>query len=737
MRHVSFGRRGAQLWPLVLLLLAACGRATDGEREGSRHEPARAVAQRDRPPVVIVSIDTLRADHLPAYGYRQVDTPAIDALRQQALLFARAYTQVPLTLPSHSSLFSGQLPASHGVRDNLGYRYDGQRWPSLATLFARAGYATGGFVSAYVLRKESGIGSGFDTWDDEVSRQFGDEVGTSRRAGRATVAAASRWLEGVSGRPFFLFVHLYEPHLPYMPPEPFASRYPLAYDAEIATADAAVGDLLATLRRLGVYERAVVVLLADHGEGLNDHGEPEHGILLYRETLQVPLVLKLPGGKAASRIERPVQLVDVFPTLLALAGIEPPANERLAGSSLLAAAPPGRVIYGETYYPRHYGWSELASVIRDRYHYIHGPSPQLFDLVADPGERRDLLREERRTYVELRDLARASLSEPRPPAAGDAEARRRLAALGYVSSAAGAATTARPDPRDRIAAVGRLHDTATMIAEHRAVEAVPVLRRVLAENPEMVYGWQQLGRALEDSGDLEGGLKAYQRALKLSPEVPDPISLAGAGRLLLLLGRNQEARAHAELALAFDAALGHQLLAAAALADGDLAVAEREAGAMQKSGGDPAETLLVLAGLQARQGRLDEAWRSAEQAEEERQRRGASRQMRGLHLVRGDVLARLGRARQAEEEFRAEIAAFPALLQAYSHLAMLYSSAGQGEVGRAVMHRMIDINRGSPAAYAEAVRTLRGLGDAGDADALLRRGRALHPGDPQLQALAE
>ena len=694
----------------------------------------RAVAPRDRPPVVIISIDTLRADHLPAYGYRNVDTPAIDGLRRQALLFARAYTQIPLTLPSHASIFSGQLPASHGVRDNLGYQYDGQRWPSLATLFARAGYATGGFVSAYVLRKESGIGSGFATWDDEVSRQFGGEVGTSQRSGRDTVALASRWLEGVHGQPFFLFVHLYEPHLPHLPPEPFASRYALPYDAEIATADAAVGDLFATLRRLDAYDRAVIVLLADHGEGLGDHGELEHGILLYRETLQVPLLLKLAGAKTAGRIETPVQLVDVFPTLLALTGIAPPTNEQLAGRSLLAGALPGRAIYAETYYPRHYGWSELASVIRDRYHYVHGPSPQLFDVVADPAERHDLLRAERRTYLELRDLARASLSEPRPPDPGDAEARRRLAALGYVSSAPGPPGASRPDPRDRIAADGRLHETATMIAQHRAVEAVPVLRRLLAENPQMVYGWQQLGRALEDGGDFEGGLKAYQRALSLSPAVPDPVSLAGAGRLLLLLGRHQEARAHAELALAFDPALGHELLAAVAVADGDLAVAEREAGAMQQSGGDPAEAMVVLASVQARQGRLEEAWRSAEQADEERRRRGTTRELRGLHLVRGDVLARLGRARQAEQEFRAEIAAFPTLLPAYSHLAMLYVSAGRSDVGREVLRRMIDVTGGSPAAYLEAAGTLRALGDASGADALLRRGRALHPDDARLRS---
>ncbi len=716
---------------LTLALAAACQAHPPEGRE------VRARPSSGKPPVVVISIDTLRSDHLPAYGYRRVETPAIDGLRRQAVLFARAYTQVPLTLPSHSSLFSGQLPARHGVRDNLGYRYDGQRWPTLAALLARAGYATGGFVSAYVLRGETGIASGFATWDDEVQRQYGkEEVGTSQRAGRDTVAAAARWLAGVAEQPFFLFVHLFEPHLPHTPPEPFASRYGLSYDGEIAAADAAVGDLVAALRRLGVFDRAVIVLLSDHGEGLGDHGEQEHGILLYREALQVPLLLKLPGSRSPGRSERPVQLVDLFPTLLALAGVAPPAGEPLAGLSLLAPPPPERALFAETFYPRHYGWSELASVIRGRYHYVHGPSPQLFDVVADPGERRDLLREQRRAYAELRDLARASLVEPPPQRAESAEARRRLAALGYASASPAPAMPERPDPRDRIAAVATLGETAALIGEHRTHEAAARLRRLLAANPTMVLAWQQLGRALEEGGELEPALRAYQRALSLSLDAPEPLSLAGAGRLLLLLGRDEEARAHAELALESSPGLGHELLASLALARGDLAAAEREAGAMLQTEADPVVALLMLARVQARQGRFADAWQTAERASQEAGRLGTPRKVPGLHLVRGDALANLGRLREAEQELRAEIADFPASFHAYTSLAALYAAAGEGTAGRSVLLRMIDNNRGSPAAYAEAVRMLRVLGDTGGADALLRRGLALHPGDRRLHALA-
>src|SRR6202521_757107 len=271
------------------LVAAGCGRAPGGASAAGTWKDA---------PIVLISIDTLRSDHLPAYGYRRVETPAIDALRRDAVLFTRAYSHVPLTLPSHCSILSGRLPGDHGVRDNVGYHFDAATHQSLPMVLKQAGYATGGAVSAYVLRVETGISRGFDFWDSQVAMQFSAGLAQSRRPGQETARLALDWLHGVAGRPFFLFLHLYEPHSPYTPPEPFASRYKDSpYDGEIANADAVVGGVLAELRRLGVYERAVGVLLSDHGEGLGEHGEAENGMLLYRTTLQVPLLLKLPGAR--------------------------------------------------------------------------------------------------------------------------------------------------------------------------------------------------------------------------------------------------------------------------------------------------------------------------------------------------------------------------------------------------------------------------------------------------------
>ncbi|HXO42965.1 MAG TPA: sulfatase, partial [Thermoanaerobaculia bacterium] len=405
--------RAASLAAILLLLATTIAAVGCGRAPGGGSSAGAAAGTYRGAPIVLISIDTLRSDHLPAYGYRRVETPAIDALRRDAVLFTRAYSHVPLTLPSHCSILSGRLPGDHGVRDNVGYHFDAAAWASLPLVLKQAGYATGGAVSAYVLRGETGISGGFDYWDSEVAMQLSAGLAQSRRAGKETARLALAWLRGLRGlrgvahRPLFLFLHLYEPHSPYTPPEPFASRYKDSpYDGEIANADSVVGDVLAELKRLGIYERAIVVLLSDHGEGLGEHGEAEHGMLLYRTTLQVPLLLKLPGSRlGGTSVAAPAALVDVYPTLVSLVGLQPPAG--LPGRSLLAprlAAEGGeREIYAETEYPRlHFGWSELSSLIHGRFHYIHGPDPELYDLDADPAEVHEARERERRSFADLR-----------------------------------------------------------------------------------------------------------------------------------------------------------------------------------------------------------------------------------------------------------------------------------------------------------------------------------------------
>jgi arylsulfatase A-like enzyme len=255
----------------------------------------------DRPPVIVVSIDTLRADHLPMFGYRAVETPQLDAFRADSVLFRNAYSHVPLTLPSHVSILTGLLPPDHKVRNNIGYLLD----PKIETLprFLKGkGYETGAAVSAYVLHGSSGLSSAFDFYEDGVSQRSNAAVGSLARSGRKTAELALQWIGPRRDKPFFFLFHIFEPHSPYAPEEVFRAKYRDAYDGEIATADSIVGSFFDELKKSGVYDKAIIVVLSDHGEGLNDHGEPEHGIFVYREAIHIPLLVK-----TAEECARPVR----------------------------------------------------------------------------------------------------------------------------------------------------------------------------------------------------------------------------------------------------------------------------------------------------------------------------------------------------------------------------------------------------------------------------------------------
>lgn len=722
----------AAVFGLTLLAFAAC-RGDRGSGDLASAGPYEGV------PIVLISIDTLRSDRLPSYGYNEVETPALSALEKDAIVYERAYSHTPLTLPSHVSMLTGRLPTEHGVRDNVGYLYDGEKWPSLPTLLKQAGYATGGAVSAHVLRADTGMGHGFDLYDAGVHLRFTDSLGLSQRPGTETAERALAWMRTVAEKPFFLFLHLYEPHTPYAPPEPFASRYAgKPYDGEIAAADAVVGQVVAELKGRDLYDRAIIVVLSDHGEGLGDHGEKEHGIFLYRESIQVPLFVKLPDSRGGgTRVAEPAQIVDLFPTLLALAGVDLPAGQPYPGRSLLALSKTEpRDLYAETFYPRlHFGWSELTSLVRDRFHYIEGPDPELYDLAADPRETKNVLTAERRAYATLRQSLQGFERELAPPSAVDEETAQRLASLGYLG---GTAKTkpgeALPDPKTRIATLADFDLAMGHFGRGEYAEAVPAFERLLASNPNMVDAWESLAQSLQKLGRMEEALAAYEKALETSGGVSH-VAVA-TGSLLLQMGRLPEARQHAELGLKVSPAMANSLLAQIALAEGKPEEAEKAARAAIASPGVRIAPMITLAQVLAKQGRLEEALRASDDAAAEIEKTGAAGQsFAGLHFVRGDVLARLGRAAEAEKEFQEEIRSFPADTRAYSGLSVLYASEGRPDAAVAVLRQMVESN-GSPAAYAEAVRTLRVLGDPQGAAALLRHALSVHPGSKELRALA-
>jgi choline-sulfatase len=504
------GKSAAILWALAVSV-AACARAPS-----------------PRPTIVLISVDTLRADHLPAYGYRRLETPAIDALARDSVRFDNAYSHVPLTLPSHAVLLTGLLPFENGVRDNAGFRLA----PGHVTLAARlraAGYATGAAVSSYVLRADRGLNAGFDRYDDEMP-----DNPTRERSGVESADALARWAATVRDKPLFLFLHIYEPHAPYTPPEPFRRRYrDRPYDGEIAAADAGVGRLLDFLKRTGLYDRALILLLSDHGEGLGDHGEDEHGVFLYREALRVPLFLKRPGSADAGRIvSMPVGLADVAPTVLSL--LSETRAEKLSGISLFeslqAKKVPARRIYGETFYPRlNLGWSDLASLTDDRYQYIEAPRPELYDLAADPVERNDLASGTPAPFRAMR-AALAALQRPFVgPEASTTEEIKRLASLGYIHvSPPVPAGRALPDPKDRVETLRDFHRLLDLYYAGKDEEAIALARRVVARDPRIFSAWTALAGSLERAGKGLEAVRALREGISQSSAETAPEQLSQA-----------------------------------------------------------------------------------------------------------------------------------------------------------------------------------------------------------------
>jgi arylsulfatase A-like enzyme/tetratricopeptide (TPR) repeat protein len=672
-------------------------------------------------PVVLISIDTLRADHLPAYGYAGASTPAIDALRRDSILYENAYAHAPLTLPSHVSLFTGLLPTQHGVRDNLGYRLDTRAHPTLAARLRARGYATGAAVSAYVLRGTSGLSDSFDFYDDEIAAtRHSDALGQVQRPGGETARRLLDWrADQAAGKPVFLFLHLYEPHAPYEPPAPFEGRFASAYDGEIAAADAVVGTFLDRLRREGLYDRSVVILLSDHGEGLMEHGERHHGVLLHRWALHVPLLLKLPGGARAGAVVRtPVQLVDVVPTLAQL--LKLPPSEGLPGRSLLDEGGPSRRIYAETYYPRiHLGWSELRSLVDERHQLIEGPRPELYDIGEDPRQLRDLAPTERGRLSSMQaEIGRypAGFSTPEPV---DAEVRERLAALGYLGGAISAAADGPlPNPRDRIHEIEEV-EAAFRLGKRQDGEAVAAFRRLIGKNPRQLDVQLGLAEALVRLERYTEAAASYQAALAIAPAMSGEIGLALA-RVSLLLERLDDVESHARAGLQVNPAQAHELLAWAALGRADLGRAEREA--KQALSLAPAATgsALALAEVHIRRSELREALKVLEGASA-LLRSASGEPVRGFELARGDVLARLGRYAEAEAAFRSEITSFPRNSEAYARLAIVLALEGRRKSEVASLLEAMHAANPQRETALLAAKTLESIGDTPRAAAWRRR----------------
>lgn len=698
-----------RLLPIALLLVSAsCRRNGDGRLPDAS--------------VFVISIDTLRADHLPAYGYSKVETPSIDAFAREAVLFENAYSQVPLTLPSHVSLFTGRLPGETGVRDNIGYRLPPTA-DTLAKRLASRGYATGAAVSAIVLAGESGLRDGFAFYEDTIEPSApGATLSRVQRSGDATEALLARFLDGVTGRPVFAFLHLYEPHTPYEPPEPFRSRFASPYDGEIAAADAVVGTFLARLRSKGLYDRALIVLLSDHGEGLGQHDEDEHGLFLYREVLHVPLLVKWPGSPhAKERIADPVALADVFPTVLSTVGADVPAG--LAGVDLArfldGKKPPARRIFSETAFPRlHYGWSDLASLVDDRWHYVEAPRPELYDDREDPSETRDLSPTLPPAFRAMRVEMTQRKTSPIAAPAADPERAAKLASLGYIGSrAAPADARSLPDPKDKAAVVRAMKKAYGLLLDGSPDAAADAFRALLKDEPSMADVWSGLAQACRKAGRNEEALAALKKQLELSAGGSE--QLLAVATLALEMGRLDQASAHATLALEGGNALAHEVLSSIALARKDLEGAEREARAAKDSYPGRRVPLLLLARVRAKRGDLAGALATIDELLG-REVEETLKPLMSLHQLRGDVLSRMDRTAEGEAEFLTEIRLFPENREAYESLAVLYASQGRGADVAKTLEALVQAVPTRPS-YLAAAKVLEIVGNKDGALAYRRR----------------
>ncbi len=695
---------------LPLLLVPACARKA-GQPVAPLVTPGA--------PVVLVVVDTLRSDRLPFYGHVAAVTPALSALRDDSVLFESAWSHVPLTLPAHASLFTGTLPGVHRVLDNGGYRL-GPTLPTLAGILKGQGYATGGAISSIVLSGATGISRGFDFWDDRIEPDApGLAANRVQRPGEETAKRLSSWLDQAKADRFFAFLHVYEPHAPYEPPEPFRSRFSDPYDGEVTAADEAVGAFLDELKRRGLYEKSLLVFLSDHGEGLGDHGEDEHGVFLYREAIQVPLLLKLPSSKAGERppfagssVATPVQLVDVFPTIATAVGVPgfAPAPGTLSLVGLAAGAPaPERRILAETFFPRiRFGWSELHSLVDGKWQYIEAPRPELYDLGADPKEAKNLASEKsgplRAMKVELEKRESAFVA----PEAVDEEHAKKLASLGYLTMTS-AATGALPDPKDEIETVQLLKQGLSLAKDGRVPESTEVLKSLLDRNPRIVDAWEAYAQGLVRLGRTDEALAAIRKTVELSP--PDRTNyLIAVANLCLQVSRFDEAIRHADLAISRGDTGGHEVKARAYLAKGDLAKAEREARRSIETGDARKRSWLVLASVEASRGNFQGALQITDDLRAKVGERGLG-DLIGFHFLRGNLLGRLNRWAEAEAELLQETRQFPQNLNGWQTLALVYANRGRVPEARKVVDAMVEAVN-SPAAYAAADDLLTKMGDA-------------------------
>jgi arylsulfatase A-like enzyme/tetratricopeptide (TPR) repeat protein len=644
-------------------------------RIGSRHAVRRVPGLN----VLLITIDTLRADALGCYGNPHVETPWIDRLASGGVRFDWVHSHNVVTLPSHCNILSGRYPQDHGVRDNSGFRFpDGTA--TLATLLKERGYRTGAFVSAFPLDSRFGLNRGFDVYDDHLGdTDASPAFHMEERRGPQTVAKAMKWLGTVSDHPFFCWVHLYEPHAPYEPPEPWASRFSDdLYHGAVSAADAALSPLLGPILNAGSESRTLVVLTADHGESLGEHGEATHGTFAYEPTLRVPLLLYAPRLLSPKVVSDPARHVDILPTVLdALALPEP---EGLPGRSLLDAAAGKPGVPQTSYFEAlsnvlTRGWAPLYGVLAEGKKYVDLPIPELYDLAADPHETQNLASQNPETVERMRKTLRELRAPDRglEPSEENAEVRERLKSLGYGSSGAVSLKehyTLEDDPK-RLIPLGNAIDDVWRLYHAGEVERARALCQDVVNKRPMPVALLYMAFFRQESGDLSGAVEAARGALRLNPR--NAVAAGALGTYLNESGRPQETL--------------EELKSYAEAREADV------------------DVLFAFGAAQAQVGRRAEALVTFEKA-------------RAIDPSSAMALANIGTVYMLAKDYAAARTAFenalalePSLSRAYNSLGVIEADSGHTDAAIALWKKAVDFN---PTSYD----TLFNMGEL-----LLRHGR--------------
>ena len=659
-------RRVASLLWCLMVLLASC--ATPNKATDARLRPLN---------VVVVTIDTMRPDHVHCYGYPNIETPVLDALAARGVLFENAVTPTPLTPPSHASIFTGLYPTAHHVRNTGGFVLQSSSRP-LAKILQEQGWDTAAFIGSAVLKKVFGFNLGFNVYDDQMPRPGkGEEFreDPERRASEV-VDRAIAWLNTQSGKPFFIWVHLYDPHLPYRPPGEFAVKYKdHPYDGEIAYADQQLGRLFETVNQKSAPQNTITAVLSDHGESLGEHGEYSHGIFLYDATLRIAFLMSGPGIPPGTRVAQQARSIDFLPTLLDLmGGVAPTAVQ---GASLVPTfvrkEAPSAVAYAETLYPKmNMGWAELRGIRTNRWKYIRAPKPELYDLAADPRELRNILAQHpaeiQKFEAQIRAVVGGAATEKVETSLVDERIVDQLKSLGYVSGFASRSYSLNgqgSDPKDRISILKLLDTAENPDSKLSDASRVQALKTAIEEDPANPSLYYQLGGRYEKAARYPEAIELYRTALARGVE---------SGRL-------------------------HSRLADLALRTGkkDEAIGEYEKAAQFNPSDLDSQTNLATAYLES--GRVDDAERVFKWIVTTDPDYAAAQNGLGLIAIQKQdgVSARKYFARAVELN--------PDLVEAQLNLGLIYEMAGDRPKARACFEAFLA--KATPAHYAGVIRKVK------------------------------